>query len=406
MRKVILLDTAFPYEKAEPFLETEIRYTSINNDVYIANCRLQNNQECRSHENVTLIPSPIVKTARDDVFSKIKWSICGVAQKSFWKEIGFLIKNKNLSASNILALLSFVSDGERSVASIRKYLKDFKKTDNFLFYSYWMHIHAYAAARLKKIFEGSVFITRCHRYDLYEYNYIPMRHFIFENVDRVFCISEDGQNYLHEKYPFLKNKTSISRLGTIDHGKGLQLSGKGCYVIVSCSWLVQVKRVDLIISALSCITDLPIKWVHFGGGELFTDIERKAHNLPKNIQPVLMGNVSNSYILDFYKNNDVRSFVNVSSSEGIPVSIMEAMSYGIPIIATDVGGVAEIVGQDNPLLLEKDFSIEELVDKIRWICSVEKSEYIDLRNDTRHKWEINCDAELLYKQFSEELNNF
>ena len=31
-------------------------------------------------------------------------------------------------------------------------------------------------------------------------------------------------------------------------------------------------------------------------------------------------------------------FLNVSSSEGVPVSIIEAMSFGIPCIATNVGG--------------------------------------------------------------------
>ena len=51
-------------------------------------------------------------------------------------------------------------------------------------------------------------------------------------------------------------------------------------------------------------------------------------------------------------------YVNLSTSEGIPVSIMEAMSYGIPVVATDVGGTSEavvtgrsglLIGVDGPL---------------------------------------------------------
>lgn len=41
----------------------------------------------------------------------------------------------------------------------------------------------------------------------------------------------------------------------------------------------------------------------------------------------------------------------MSLSEGIPVSIMEAISFGIPIIATNVGGNAEIVNDETGVLI-------------------------------------------------------
>jgi len=47
-------------------------------------------------------------------------------------------------------------------------------------------------------------------------------------------------------------------------------------------------------------------------------------------------------------------FINTSSSEGIPVSMMEAQSFGIPILAMDVGGVREIVGPQTGRLLQQD----------------------------------------------------
>ena len=45
--------------------------------------------------------------------------------------------------------------------------------------------------------------------------------------------------------------------------------------------------------------------------------------------------------VDFYKNLDI--YLNTSLHEGIPMSILEAMSYGIPIIAPNVGGLKEIL---------------------------------------------------------------
>lgn len=50
---------------------------------------------------------------------------------------------------------------------------------------------------------------------------------------------------------------------------------------------------------------------------------------------VLLGN---QLVYDFYRNNDVDVFVNLSESEGIPVSIIETISFGVPVVATDVGG--------------------------------------------------------------------
>ena len=58
-------------------------------------------------------------------------------------------------------------------------------------------------------------------------------------------------------------------------------------------------------------------------------------------------------------------FINVSSTEGIPVSIMEAMSFGIPVIATAVGGTPEIVNNENGYLLSKDPSAKELAEVIQ-----------------------------------------
>ena len=58
------------------------------------------------------------------------------------------------------------------------------------------------------------------------------------------------------------------------------------------------------------------------------------------------------------------AFINVSSSEGVPVSIMEAMTFVISVITTDLGGNTEIVNEQNGWLLPKEIypiSIKELL---------------------------------------------
>ena len=87
-------------------------------------------------------------------------------------------------------------------------------------------------------------------------------------------------------------------------------------------------------------------------------------NFKNNIDYNFLGRISNLELFSYYKDNYIDLFMNLSSSEGIPVSIMEAMSFGIPVIATNVGGTAEIVNIDNGYLLSPNPLLEEVAEAI------------------------------------------
>ena len=63
-------------------------------------------------------------------------------------------------------------------------------------------------------------------------------------------------------------------------------------------------------------------------------LEESIEKLHGNIKVDLMGNLPHEKVMSFYKDYAVNLFVNVSKSEGLPVSIMEAVSFGIPVRAT------------------------------------------------------------------------
>ena len=75
---------------------------------------------------------------------------------------------------------------------------------------------------------------------------------------------------------------------------------------------------------------------------------------------VIYGAFSNREVFDFYKSHPVDFLINVSNNEGIPVSIMEAHSFSIPVVATNVGGTSEIVNEENGILLPADPDTGEL----------------------------------------------
>jgi glycosyltransferase involved in cell wall biosynthesis len=62
------------------------------------------------------------------------------------------------------------------------------------------------------------------------------------------------------------------------------------------------------------------------------------------------GNVEHAAVLDMLTPERVAGVVLPSYHEGIPVSLMEAMARRVPVIATDVGGVRELVSPSTGFL--------------------------------------------------------
>lgn len=316
------------------------------------------------------------------------------------------VREKELSAvfshrqplRNLLKALKFSFLSESRARAIRRWLKQNRPGVNFVFYSYWLYETAYTAARLQKMFPGSRFVSRCHGFDLYENRhpngYLPYRSYLMASADRIFPVSEDGKACLSRLYRGKwDHKLRLTRLGTADHGLNPEQISE-VLTLVSCSNAVAVKRVDRIIDAIGHL-EVPAKWYHFGGGPLLEELRLWARQLPPHIRWEMPGPVPNERLMDFYKSTHVDVFLNVSASEGVPVSIMEALSFGIPVIATDVGGTHEIVtdGQ-NGRLLSPDFESTELLEAISYVTPMNR-----LRSGARSRWEETCEADRNYSLF-------
>ncbi|MGE0569249.1 MAG: glycosyltransferase [Bacteroidia bacterium] len=276
------------------------------------------------------------------------------------------------------------------------------KSDNVVFYSYWFNLWMMDLSILKLKYPNLNLISRVHGGDYDESRrkegFYLYRHFQIKQVDKVVSISNYGVNYLKKQFPKFQSKFSCSYLGVFNHGINPAKANEDIYTIVSCSTLIPLKRVHLLIYALSKIS-IPVKWYHFGTGPLEVELKQKANLLPQNVKYEFKGHMSNEAILEFYKNNHISLFVNTSSVEGIPVSIMEAISFGIPIAAPAICGIPEIVNEKTGYLLNSDFTTAELCDVITNYYGLSENDKIKLRQSSRNFWKECFNASLNFESF-------
>lgn len=363
---LLLFTASFPYgNKSETFLETEITFLAQHFEyIYIIPAYKESEQIRPIPQNATLVNIILdrtKKTGKQTLFANLGriFSVYFFSLISSVTNFTFYTKYLKYYLPRLIGEVEYL---ESITAFIeRNQLKE------AVFYTYWFEYFLTGLSILKK--EGKIkhLYSRAHRFDLYdEINKglpISFRDFKLKHVDKVFCISQHGQHYLHSKIiESLHNKVDISYLGVYASANTTSPTEQPTPLIVSTSSMIPFKRVDLIARALRRIAT-PIRWVHFGNGSEYGNVEAICKTFPPHISWTLAGHVDNSAVLSFYKENHVNLFINLSESEGLPVSMMEVLSFGIPIIACDVCGIPEIVRNEKTGVLLSVNEKEETISR-------------------------------------------
>ncbi len=323
---------------------------------------------------------------------------------------------KYLSIKNSLALIcSNIYKANSALIELNKHISSLEIKTNSLFYSFWFYdCNFLSYLKYKKNIKKS--ITRAHGGDLFEErsslnNKVLLRNFQLKNLDKVFSVSNSGSEYLKNKYPKFKSKISTSFLGSLSHKDLNKIENIDNFNIVSCAKVRDIKRIYLIAETLADI-NFPLTWYHIGDENLddLNDPTTKRYknsiaNLKnnKNIKFVPLGLMSNQMVFNFYKENQVNLFISLSEAEGIPVSMMEAISFGIPILSTDVGGCKEIVNDKTGILIPVNPKKNIISKTITDFKNSEKNNKI-FRTGVRQFWEENFDIEKNYNHFLNIIN--
>ncbi len=289
-------------------------------------------------------------------------------------------------------------------------------------YAFWMSRAAYCVAASADKYPHRVvkICTRAHGYDLYQERnqtgYLPFRRFLAEKLDAVYFISKDGKSYFEEMIEDRQLSCicdrKLSYLGTRNKDNLQKVAvPKNKVVIASCSSVIDIKRLDLIIELMEYLIKhlsekgIKVYWIHIGDGKQIKDVKRQCTEKLKKGCYRLLGKVDNAIILKTYIKYDVDYFINLSDSEGVPVSIMEAMSLGLPVIARNVGGNREIVNTSNGLLLSEPLPKGWKAQVCEWLQKnyFDKDSYSIMQANAREMWDKNYNADRNYPQFFKDM---
>jgi colanic acid/amylovoran biosynthesis glycosyltransferase len=123
--------------------------------------------------------------------------------------------------------------------------------------------------------------------------------------------------------------------------------------------LLPVKGHTYLLQAVAALEtgDVSCQLLLAGQGPMLGSLERQVDELKIQDRVKFLGQIPHSELLQFYGNNRVDSVVIPSIDqgngfhEGIPVSLLEAMAYKIPVIATTTGGIPELITEGTGILV-------------------------------------------------------
>ena len=393
-----VITSRFPYFHTEAFLESEYPFLreAFNEVVFLP---LIKGESCERYTDAKICDeyANLYKGKRKSLILKVLFST-GL-YSSLWRQ-----RYKFLNKDCFTATLKQEYHYQIFKHLILRFSNLF--SNETIVYSYWFNAPVYALLKLREEL-GLKYkvVCRAHRFDVYdEKGEMPNRAFCIRSIDKIFPISEDAINIFTKKYGHAE-KYILSRLGVKDFGCIAPASDSNLFHILSISQVHPRKRIREIYESVIEFTkrhpEKAITWTHFGDGVQLNELVTWAsnHNIP-NLNIEVKGRVANKEIINYISRTAVDLFVNLSSSEGVPVSIMEAQSFGLPVVATDVGGTKEIVNDENGILLPSAPTIADVVDAMEKIMTKTYN-----RRAIKELWKAISDADINFRTFVEHLRN-
>lgn len=196
--------------------------------------------------------------------------------------------------------------------------------------------------------------------------------FLGKWIDKYICVSEKVAKTMKQKSKIDPDKIIFRNSPVM-----LQTSykkeypdGKRCVQIAYAARLEKAqKRADLLLKVIGLLEEKQVEYqINIAGdGNYKSKIEDyiTEHQLQRKVH--LLGMLEYDQMDEFWRNSDI--FINVSDCEGMSLSMLEAMSYGLAPVVTNTSGVENMIQNHVNGIVSKIFDMEEMSEHIVWLIN-------------------------------------
>ena len=209
------------------------------------------------------------------------------------------------------------------------------------------------------------FSVTLHAYDIFKNNELNLRE-VCAKASNVITISEYNKKYINEKYGIDPKRINVVRAGIdIRSFEFNDRRSAGAFRVLAVARLVEKKGIRYLIDACAYLKSMKMSFRCDIVGDdpcnsLRENLKSQINDLSLSGLVTLHGVQEHSVVRNFFSEADVFVAPCVASEngdqDGIPVSIMEAMASGIPVISTNISGIPELVkhGETGLIANQKD----------------------------------------------------
>lgn len=334
---ITIVTSSFPLSNRETFLRQEIdEISSMVNQVYI----------------IPLSGDRKIDIKRLKLPNNVK--VVGVESKRAYclKFLRFFTKNPLVVAKDLYLILKDRQHAIRNffaylrAISVFRYFKE-NQCDIDHIHSHWLSTPSTMAYFLSGFLNIPYSIT-AHRWDIYDNNLPELKG---KTAGFIRFISHKGKNDFCERY-FCERSLVLHMGVKVPEIDFSYKEIKNRVDIITAANLIEIKGHAVLLDAVEELvkSDIDIRLFFAGEGPLKQEIQNKVNDNPFLMDRVsLLGHVNHDQLLSDYSDQTYQMFVLPSldlgygQHEGIPVSLMEAMSYGLTVVGTDAGSVKELV---------------------------------------------------------------
>ncbi|WP_170299656.1 glycosyltransferase [Boudabousia tangfeifanii] len=415
-KKMLLVFTdSYPYDVGEEFFEQEIEYQARNFDkILIVSQRVpvdaKQTRSLPDNASAKILP-PVLNSGWLIRLMKNFFSIVGTKEPIFnarrWKN--------PVNALQDLKFASKLIDMRRELPDVLQ-PSDFAGFEDIVIYSYWFFTGVGLGAYLRDTLlkdKNVTIVSRAHAYDVDEkdapFGFIPARSYLLSKADIVFPISNYASDFLQKVKVSPKAEIEVARLGVPAVNHKIRENSHP-FTIVSCSHLAPYKRVDLLLQAVSVLQSrgYEVFWEHIGESDpnRLNAIKALARDTLKADTYLFRGYLANQEVRNLYESQPYSIFANVSDGEGVPVSIMEALASGLPVLATDAGGTRELVHDGiNGWIIPVDTTPAQIADSVEKILEIPALEYQKISKSAIKTWDEMANAAKQYSRMAMRLSD-